>query len=356
MFQMTILMKKNKSINETVDTNDSNEDVGDINEENFLFEHVKSLAKHQGCVNVVRFSPCGKYLASSGDDSFIFIWDLNDFLENDDSECDVIISFRSSYEIYDLCWSSDGSYLVTAEMDNSVTIWDIEKKQKIQQLIEHVHHVQGVALDPLGEYLVSWSVDRNCNVYKMVNKDKFVCEKKIRKRRFKLNNEEKIRKHQMYLNESVMTFFRRGCWSPDGQFYFSPCAIYKKDQKSKSQYATYIFSRNNINDPIAVIPSLSPSVCVRCNPKTYQFNEHEPEEKLLDLPYFFIFSIATNESVTIYNSSNKQPLAFLSDIHYEPLTDLAWNKEGTILAISSKDGFCSFVQFDNQFGKILHNS
>jgi len=109
-------------------------------------------------------------------------------------------------KIYDLCWFYDGSHLVTGEMDNSVTIWNIEKKQKIQQLIEHRHHVQGVSIDPMGEYIVSWSVDRYCNVYKKYNKGKekqFVCEKKIRCRRYK--SEEVIKKHQIFLNENVMT-------------------------------------------------------------------------------------------------------------------------------------------------------
>jgi len=148
-------------------------------------------------------------------------------------------------------------------------------------------------------------------------------------------------------------FFRRGCWSPDGQYFFSPCAIYKNDN-SVHVYATYIFSRNNMNDPVAVIPSPhSPSICIRCNSNILQLNElDETEDKILDINYRFIFAIATNESVTIYDTSKKQPLAFISDIHFDEITDLAWNNEGNILAISSKDGYCSFIHFEVSFGVI----
>lgn len=39
-------------------------------------ELAADLTRHQRAVNVVRWSPCGEYLATGDDESFIFIWRL----------------------------------------------------------------------------------------------------------------------------------------------------------------------------------------------------------------------------------------------------------------------------------------
>jgi chromatin assembly factor 1 subunit B len=63
-----------------------------------------------------------------------------------------------------------------------------------------------------------------------------------------------------------------------------------------------------------------------------------------------IFAIGTNDSVFIYGTDSIQPRYALTNIHYQSITDLAWNGD-KMLAISSSDGYISFVSFEkNELG------
>ena len=46
---------------------------------------------------------------------------------------------------------------------------------------------------------------------------------------------------------------------------------------------------------------------------------------LLDLNYVMIFAIGTNDSVFIYGTDSIRPRYALTNIHYQSITDLAWN-------------------------------
>lgn len=48
------------------------------------------------------------------------------------------------------------------------------------------------------------------------------------------------------------------------------------------------------------------------------------------------------------------PLAIMGGLHCAAITDLAWSDDGAVLAISSRDGYCSFVRFeDGELGRAL---
>jgi len=89
---------------------------------------------------------------------------------------------------------------------------------------------------------------------------------------------------------------------------------------------------------------------VRCNPLLFQ--SLEDKTRLFDLPYRIIFAIATLDSISIYDTEHIHPLLVISNTHLEPITDMAWAYNGYVLAISSRDGYCSFVGFtENDLGK-----
>ena len=95
----------------------------------------------------------------------------------------------SGSEIYDLAWSPDGSYFIIGSMDNVARIYNATtgmikflKSQHsqaltestgtlIRQIAEHNHYVQGVAWDPLNEYIATQSSDRSVHVYSLRTKD-----------------------------------------------------------------------------------------------------------------------------------------------------------------------------------------
>ncbi|KAL6633125.1 WD40 repeat-like protein [Neocallimastix sp. 'constans'] len=135
-------------------------------------EYLSSLNRHTASVNVVRFSPKGAILASAGDDGNIILWQQSEqkevlFGEEEDNfnkETWRIVSMLSS-DIYDIAWSPDAKYILSGSIDNTAKIWDVKRNALIYNISDHSHFVQGVAWDPLGEYIATQSSDRYVNVY-----------------------------------------------------------------------------------------------------------------------------------------------------------------------------------------------
>jgi protein HIRA/HIR1 len=130
------------------------------------------LTDHQATANVVRFSPCGTYLASGSDDKCIIIYELRPgraqaafggsgstaSVENWRVK-EVIRGHNSN--VADLSWSKDSKLLASASYDNKVIIWSIAAGRHATQVhaVEHQGLAKGVAWDPLGNYLASQGDD-----------------------------------------------------------------------------------------------------------------------------------------------------------------------------------------------------
>lgn len=64
-------------------------------------------------------------------------------------------------------------------------------------------------------------------------------------------------------------------------------------------------------------------------------------------PYYMIFAVATSSAVVIYSTEEPtRPIHGMGNYHYASLTDLSW-KDASMLAVSSSDGYCSFMIFEN---------
>jgi len=65
-----------------------------------------------------------------------------------------------------------------------------------------------------------------------------------------------------------------------------------------------------------------------------------------------VYAVATSSAVLIYSTEQTQPLYGMGNYHYAALTDLSW-KGSDMLAVSSSDGYCSFLIFENnELGEI----
>lgn len=102
------------------------------------------------------------------------------FTANSDLICDEQWvqwkTFRGHLEdVVDISWSSDGLYILSGSVDNEAILWDVQKGSKLAFLSGHKGWVQGVAIDPLNNYLATLSCDRilrifNFNDRKIVHK------------------------------------------------------------------------------------------------------------------------------------------------------------------------------------------
>ncbi|KAF8491822.1 WD40 repeat-like protein [Russula emetica] len=85
------------------------------------------------------------------------------------------------------------------------------------------------------------------------------------------------------------------------------------------------------------------------------------------LPYRMLFAVATMDAIAIHDTQQAGPICLLTKLHYDEFTDMSWSPDGQCLMLSSRDGYCTIVVFDEilaahhvqqqtlQFQSIAHN-
>ena len=397
---------------------------------------------HISTVNVCRFSPNGKYLATGSDDNSVIIWvqksrPLN-FGSAEEKICwsNYKILRGHSGDVYDLSWNPESKYLISGSVDNCCMIWNIEKAKCVNRFMDHEHFVQGVSWDPRNKYILTQSSDKSVRFYKNTNSKlemKFIYINQLKRFEIKnnsnknntnmnnninniteninktntneniqpqqqdnisnSNNENKmsiedeqnknntnnqnnnnqqlpnqIKKEKESNQKNVVTyhyyfadedqcntFVRRSSFSPDGKICLLVSGVMQNPQnKNELNFVVWGVSRKDFSRPQFYIPTLNKSsTCVRFCPLIFHKKENDPDNStpaLLDLNYVMIFAIGTNDSVFIYGTDSIQPRYAITNIHYQSITDLAWNGD-KMLAVSSSDGYISFIIFEeNELG------
>lgn len=313
-----------------------------------------SLSYHDSAVNVLRFSPSGEQLASGADGGAVVLWKLH---YNDAGETWKLLKRLSFHhkDVLDLQWSADGAFLISGSVDNTCIIWDVNKGCVYQTLDDHSHYVQGVAWDPLDKFSASLSSDRTCRIYvnkpsKTKGNDRMnhVCQYVVAKVEPQTTDESKTAKNYLFHDETLPSFFRRLAWSPDGSFLLVPAGSYKHTASSELVNTAYILSRKDLSRPALMLPGASkPVVAVRFCPMRFGLRGLKSSD-FFRLPYRLIFAVATLNSLYIYDTEGIEPIAILAGLHYAAITDIAWSANGKYLALSSQDGYCTLLEFQNQ--------
>lgn len=201
-----------------------------------------------------------------------------------------------------------------------------------------------------------------------------------------------MRSSYLYHNETFTSFFRRLTFSPDGSLLLTPSGVFKYSQsasgdESKNDETTntvYIYTRAGLNrPPVAHLPGLrKPSLAISCSPVYYTLRrqnmpttyaslqssgsgstteasvgavfpdlddcnkKEEVSAPVFALKYRMIYAVATQDSIIVYDTEQKQPLCIVSNLHYSTFTDLTWSPDGNNLLMTSTDGFCSVIIFE----------
>nr|XP_009415759.1 PREDICTED: chromatin assembly factor 1 subunit FAS2 homolog isoform X4 [Musa acuminata subsp. malaccensis] len=325
-----------------------------------------SLSYHSSGVNILRFSPSGDHLASGADGGELVIWKLH--LTDDGQTWKVLktLLFHRK-DVLDLQWSSDGAYMISGSVDNSCIIWDVTKGSVHQILDAHLHYVQGVAWDPLGQYVASLSSDRTCRIY--VNKPQskhkgneklnYVCQHVLTKSDSQRLDDSKSvsSKPHLFHDETLPSFFRRLAWSPDGTFLLVPAGTYRYPFSSETVNTAYILSRRDLSRPAVQLPGANkPIVAVRFCPVLFALRGSN-SAGFFKLPYRVIFALATLNSLYIYDTESLPPIAIFAGLHYAAITDISWSSDAKYLSLSSRDGYCTIIEFeDHELGEPISPS
>lgn len=217
----------------------------------------------------------------------------------------------------------------------------------------------------------------------------------------------------LFHDDSLPSFFRRPCYSPDGTLLLSPTGIVRVAGSADggppalTVPTTLVFDRARPAQPVAHYPGSArskPSIVVRACPLLFKprtaaappavgvaapagaasgaaatLEGSTPAQALpleaeaaaaaarglapaagasgasfLSLPYRIIIAVATLDSVLVYDSSLALPVAVLSGFHCEKITDVAWAADASLLFVASMDGYVSAASFEpGEFGEPL---
>ena len=294
-------------------------------------DFLATLSGHDKAVNIVRFSPNGRYLATSGDDGAVLIWTIStvpvsshaafgadpDEVPNKENWKQIAQLRGNSQDVYDLSWSPDSKYLISGSIDKHAIVFDVTVG-KVTELGPHMHNVQGVAWDTRNNVVCTLSSDRGLRVfnrrkpYQRVahvthlgpavspvsspvqmpaeegeEEDKEATAKKAEEAKTKKKKEDAEKKalqQRLFADETIPTFFRRLAWSPDGSFLVVPCGQVKADGKEGKpdgplSAVAHVFARDQLDRPAMCLPTFpeqggknggsDPAVVVRFNPNLY---------------------------------------------------------------------------------------
>jgi chromatin assembly factor 1 subunit B len=219
------------------------------------------LTRHQKSVNSVRWSPSGEFLASCDDESVIFVWrqkpdsesvnicDRDEMSDADKETWLIHKTLRGHMEdVYDLSWSSDSQFLLSGAIDNTAIVWDVSKGKSQTIITEHKGFVQGVAWDPLNKYFATLCTDRFLRIFDAQSRKNVL---RSNKSKLPVPKESPLydQSVRLFHDDTLQTFFRRLCFSPEGSLIVVPSGVIDVEgSSSKPVNTTYIYTRCSLKE------------------------------------------------------------------------------------------------------------
>ncbi|MEO0516957.1 MAG: NB-ARC domain-containing protein [Cyanobacteria bacterium P01_A01_bin.116] len=121
---------------------------------------LKTLRGHTNWVQVVAFSPCGRYLASGSYDQTIRLWRVQS------GQCLQIFSGHESRVLW-VAFTPDGDALLSAGEDNTVRVWCL-KTGECERILEiGVNWKLAIALSPDGQTLATGSNNNTVKLWQL---------------------------------------------------------------------------------------------------------------------------------------------------------------------------------------------
>ncbi len=287
------------------------------------------LTNHLGCVNCVKWSNDGKWLASSGDDAIIMLWNLrfkgisapafgSDNPTHEQWGCGFMLRGHSG-DVLDISWSHDNKYLASASVDNSIIIWNALKfPEQVTVLTSHTGLVKGLTWDPVGKYLASQSDDKSVMVWRTTDW------------------KEETRVSRPFQDCGGTTHVLRLSWSPDGRFIVSAHSL------NNDGPTAHIIERSTWKTGMDFVGHRKAIEVVSFNPQLFTFTKTSSEGSS---NHGCIAIGSRDRSVSVWLTSLKRPLIVVHDLFNNSVLDLAWSKNGYTLMACSLDGTCAFLSF-----------
>ncbi|KAH7722364.1 Chromatin assembly factor 1 subunit B [Aphelenchoides avenae] len=336
-------------------------------------DFIANLLAHHKTVNIVRWSPDGELIASGDVDGFLYVWkvqpqgNVDETEGGDESEEDaksdksekkddlppnkenwqrLRLPIRHDSDVTALAWSPQDYLIASASTDESVSVHNATTGRRIWSTRGLRNYVNGIAWDPRGKYVVTLSTDRRWDVLDAAKGTRLRCAHHMQLPSTVIGDctlpEES---YKLFHDDQLVSFIRYPEFSPCGEVLFAPVAHLEVGENNL--FGTYVFKRADFDKcrPTGLLPSLKPTIMVKCSPVIYELRT-DIEENFLGLPYRLIYAVMCKECVLLYDSQRSEPIGFVDNLHYFDLTSISWTPDGKVLVVSSQEGFNSFLAFD----------
>ncbi|KAA0195052.1 Protein HIRA [Fasciolopsis buskii] len=298
------------------------------------------MDSHQACVNCVRWSPSGRWLASAGMDKVIMIWTKTSATSRQTTvfgskeqtkftehwRCSSVLRGHTG-DIIDLAWSQDGRNLASASVDNNVNVWCRLSTASgaapgqfslLTTLRGHRGFVKGVAWDPIGRYLATQGDDVAVNVWRTSD---WQIEANIKKPFAKATGQSQV---------------MRISWSLDGSTIAAPHAINNGFPTAK------LIDRTNWMPSLDLVGHRKHVTCARYNPNVFRKMSNGESHSLVCLALG-----SKDRSVSVWTTAARRALVVIQDLFTNSVCDLTWSADGQELMACSLDGTVSYMGFKN---------
>ncbi len=119
---------------------------------------IKTLTGHTDGVLGLAFSPCGKFLATAGEDNAIKLWSIPDGIE-------IRTIKAHEGDVKAVAFNPVGDMFASASWDKSVKIWRTSDCSTVASALKHTAPVNCLAFSPDGKSLYSGSDDATIRVF-----------------------------------------------------------------------------------------------------------------------------------------------------------------------------------------------
>uniref|UniRef100_A0A3P9J0L2 Protein HIRA n=1 Tax=Oryzias latipes TaxID=8090 RepID=A0A3P9J0L2_ORYLA len=292
------------------------------------------MDNHLACVNCVRWSNNGLYLASGGDDKLVMVWKRaaligpstvfgsSTKLANVEQWRCVTILRNHTGDVMDVAWSPHDVWLASCSVDNTIVIWNARKfPEMVTCLRGHTGLVKGLTWDPVGKYIASQADDHSLKVWRTVD---WQMDANITK---------------PFTECGGTTHVLRLSWSPDGQYLVSAHAM------NNSGPTAQIVERDGWKTNMDFVGHRKAVTVVKFNPKIFKKKQKNGSSPKPSAPYCCCAVGSKDRSLSVWLTSLKRPLVVIHDLFDKSIMDISWTLTGLGMLVCSMDGTVAYLDF-----------
>ncbi|XP_069476160.1 protein HIRA [Ambystoma mexicanum] len=292
------------------------------------------MDNHLACVNCVRWSNSGSFLASGGDDKLIMLWKRAAYigpstvfgssskLANVEQWRCVSILRSHTGDVMDVAWSPHDAWLASCSVDNTVVIWNALKFPEIIATLQgHSGLVKGLTWDPVGKYIASQADDRSLKVWRTLD---WQLETSITK---------------PFDECGGTTHVLRLSWSPDGHYLVSAHAM------NNSGPTAQIIERDGWKTKMDFVGHRKAVTVVKFNPKILKKKQKNGSSTKSNCPYCCCAVGSKDRSLSVWLTCLKRPLVVIHELFDKSIMDISWTLSGLGILVCSMDGSVAYLDF-----------